>query len=58
VWQIPKPDILAECQKKGAISDWFPFKNQVDKVKEDEVMLVWCEVTLEHHPAQHPNPNP
>ena len=23
--QIPKADILAEAQKKGAISDWFPF---------------------------------
>jgi len=40
---ISKAAILEEAKKKGAISDWFPFAKVVAKVKEDDVMLVWCE---------------
>jgi len=40
---VPKADILDEAKKKGAISDWFPFAKVIEKVKEDDVMLIWCE---------------
>jgi len=40
---IPKADILQECQKSGAISDWFPFKDLVAKFPGDEILLVWDE---------------
>jgi len=40
---IDKAMILAEAKKKGAISDWFPFCKVIEKIKEEEVMLIWCE---------------
>lgn len=40
---IPKADILQECQKAGAISDWFPFQKIVAKFAGDEILLVWDE---------------
>lgn len=40
---IPKADILLECQKNGAISDFFPFAKVIEKVPGDEILLVWDE---------------
>lgn len=40
---LSKAQILAECQKSGAISDWFPFNKLVKAYPDDEILLVWDE---------------
>lgn len=40
---IPKAQILEECKKAGAISDWFPFQQIIQKFPGDEILLVWDE---------------
>lgn len=40
---VNKNQILEECRKSGAISDWFPFKDLVGKFPGDDILLVWDE---------------
>lgn len=40
---VNKADVLLECKKSGAISDWFPFQKLVEKFDGDEILLVWDE---------------